>query len=84
MKPLGIENVNMLPTKHMKEQLAHMHQRWPGSDKTEERDHIYRQPLLAETDHEKHHIFNSGGAGAYAKPREYVRKLSRECRIGAC
>lgn len=69
MQPLKLENINMFPTKHMKQQLACMHQRWPGQPgKSEERDHMYREPLLAETEHEKKHIFQSGGAGAYAKP----------------
>ncbi|KAI6877331.1 hypothetical protein KC318_g22450, partial [Hortaea werneckii] len=77
MKPLKLENVNMFPTQHMKEQLACMQQRWPGEPgKCEERDHIMREPLLAQTDHEKKHIFHSGGAGAYAKPAEYVQVLA--------
>ncbi|RMX95270.1 hypothetical protein D0868_11820 [Hortaea werneckii] len=77
MKPLKLENVNMFPTQHMKEQLACMQQRWPGEPgKCEERDHIMREPLLAQTDHEKKHIFHSGGAGAYAKPTEYVQVLA--------
>ena len=76
MKPLKIESINMFPTQHMKENLAFMHQRWPGSDKAEERDHMYREPILAETDHEKKHIFHSGGAGAYAKPSEYCQVLA--------
>ncbi len=53
-----------------------MHQRWPGSQEAEERDHVYREPLLAETEHEKDHVFHSGGAGAYAKPAEYVQVLA--------
>ena len=31
---------------------------------------------MAETDHEKKHIFHSGGAGAYAKPKQYVQVLA--------
>ncbi|KXT18895.1 hypothetical protein AC579_3523 [Pseudocercospora musae] len=74
--PLGLKNINMLPTKDMKQNLAYMHQRWPGSSAVEERDHIYREPLLAETEAEKKRIFQSGGAGAYAKPVEYVQVLA--------
>lgn len=66
----------MLPTPEMKKNLAYMSQRWPGSQASEERDHMYREPLLAQTDEEKKRIFNSGGAGAYAKPREYVQILA--------
>jgi len=77
MEPLGLKNINMFPTEHMKKELAYMHQRWPGDhSKCEERDHMYREPLLAETDHDKKHIFNSGGAGAFAKPAEYVQVLT--------
>ncbi|KAK5126723.1 hypothetical protein LTR85_009657 [Meristemomyces frigidus] len=77
MQPLNLKAINMFPTDEMKKELAFMHQRWPGdSSKCEERDHIYREPLLAETDHEKKHIFHSGGAGAYAKPAEYVQVLA--------
>lgn len=76
MEPLGLKNINMFPTEHMKKELAIMHQRWPGSSDSEERDHVYREPLIAETEHEKKHIFHSGGAGAYAKPVEYVQVLA--------
>lgn len=76
MEPLGLKSINMLPTDQMKKDLAYMHQRWPGSQEAEERDHMYREPLLAETDHEKKHIFHSGGAGAFARPTEYVQVLA--------
>jgi len=76
-RPLGLENVTMFPTEHMKTELAFMHQRWPGDHgRAEERDHVYREPLLAETEHDKKHILHSGGAGAYAKPIEYVQVLA--------
>ena len=76
MEPLNIKNVNMLPTPEMKKELAFMHQKWPGSSAAEERDHIYREPIVAETDDEKKHLFHSGGAGCYAKPAEYVQILA--------
>lgn len=37
---------------------------------------MYREPIVARTEHEKKHIFHSGGAGCYAKPREYVQVLA--------
>lgn len=78
MQPLQLDAVNMFPTAEMKAHLAFMHQRWPGSSSSdaEERDHLYREPILAETEHEKKHIFHSGGAGAFAKPTQYVQVLS--------
>ncbi|WPG97451.1 Hypothetical protein R9X50_00022600 [Acrodontium crateriforme] len=76
MQPLNLKNVNMFPTDEMKKELAYMHQRWPGSQASEERDHVYREPIIASTDEEKQRIFHSGGAGAYAKPVEYVQVLA--------
>lgn len=76
MQPLNLDAVNMFPTDDMKKNLAYMHQRWPGSQASEERDHMYRQPIVAETEHEKKHIFHSGGAGAFAKPAQYVQVLA--------
>jgi len=76
MQPLGLKNVNMFPTPEMKQNLAFMHQRWPGSTDCEERDHIYREPILAETQEDRDRLFNSGGAGGFAKPTEYVQVLA--------
>lgn len=76
-EPLGLKNITMFPTQEMKANLASMHQKWPGTHhQVQERDHVYRRPLLAESDHEKKHIINSGGAGCYAKPAEYVQVLA--------
>jgi CubicO group peptidase (beta-lactamase class C family) len=78
MQPLGLRGVNMFPTDDMKRDLAYMHQKWPGATtpgKTEERDHMYREPLLAETDADKARLFHSGGAGAFGRPRDYVQVL---------
>lgn len=68
----------MFPTADMKQNLASMHQRWPGdsSKKAEERDHLYREPILAETVEDKARLFHSGGAGCFAKPAEYVQVLA--------
>lgn len=75
--PLGLHAVNMFPTADMKQNLAYMHQKWPGEgNKSEERDHILREPILAETVEERARIFNSGGAGLFAKPSEYVQILT--------
>ncbi|KAF2421035.1 beta-lactamase, partial [Tothia fuscella] len=74
-KPLGLENISFFPSKHMKSNVATMLQRSPDG-KTTTRDHLYRRALLAQTDHEKKHIFNSGGAGCFAKPAEYIQILA--------
>ncbi len=72
-EPLGLKNISMFPNAEMKSQLATMHQRWGGGP-LEERDHIYRRPLMAETEEEQDRIANSGGAGCFAKPTDYCRK----------
>lgn len=77
IEPLGLKNINMFPSPEMKKNLATMHQRWPGdASKAEERDHIYREPLNAETAKEQLSLFNSGGAGAFAQPKQYVQILA--------
>lgn len=78
MQPLGLKAVNFFPTADMKRNLAFMHQKWPGdpSQKSEERDHILREPLMADTAEERERLFHSGGAGCYAKPAEYVQVLA--------
>ncbi|KAK4552223.1 hypothetical protein LTR86_010577 [Recurvomyces mirabilis] len=76
MQPLGLKNINMLPTEDMKKRLAYTHQRWPGGKEAEVRDHVYREPLLAETQEEKDRIFHSGGAGCFGTPVEYVQVLA--------
>ena len=76
MQPLGLKNINMLPTPEMKKELAYMHQKWPGQTESEERDHMLREPIIAETDQDKDRLFQSGGAGCFAKPAEYVQVLA--------
>ena len=83
-EPLGVTDVGFFPTAEMKANLAHMHQRWPGSlDKIEERDQCMSAQLRAETAEDKERVLNSGGAGCFAKPAEYVSKsdlsLSLRC-----
>ena len=63
MQPLGLKNINMFPTAEMKKNLAYMHQRWPGASEAEERDHIYREPIIANSDEEKKRIFHSASIG---------------------
>lgn len=76
MSPLGLDSVNMFPTPEMKQNLAFMHQKWPGSTASEERDHIYREPIMAETPADRERLFHSGGAGLFAKPDQYVQVLA--------
>ena len=65
----------MSQSKEMKAQLASMHQRAKGGF-IEDRDHLCRRPLTAETEEEQVRIFNSSGGGCFVKPVENCRKLS--------
>jgi hypothetical protein len=42
------------------------------------RDHLLRAPLVVDTDNKSEvaRVFNSGGAGMFAKPREYCSEWS--------
>jgi len=74
-QPLGLQNISFFPSQHMRDNITTMLQRAPSGETTE-RDHAYRRALLAETEQEKKSIFNSGGAGCFAKPSEYVQILA--------
>lgn len=74
--PLDLHNISMFPSSSMKSNLASMHQRWPGSTASEERDHVYLAPLSVDTAEEKKAVLCSGGAGCFAKPIEYVQVLA--------
>jgi CubicO group peptidase (beta-lactamase class C family) len=69
-EPLGLKNMNMIPTPEMKAKLAHMHQRLPSGEVVG-RDHLLRRPLIVQSETEKKDLFCSGGAGMFAKPQEY-------------
>ncbi len=72
-EPLDLKNISMFPNEDMKKRLASMHQR--GQDGTlAERDHLLLKPLKAKSS-EIRNILNSGGAGAFATPSDYARKL---------
>ncbi|KFG84866.1 hypothetical protein MANI_022371 [Metarhizium anisopliae] len=82
-KPLGLEQLTMFPTEQMKKHLVYMHQR--GTDgKLSRRDHLQRRNLTATTAEQQKAIFNSGGAGMFAKPQEYCRVLAALLNDGTC
>jgi hypothetical protein len=67
--------MNMIPTREMRERLAYMHARDKDSV-LRPRDHLLRLPLVVDPDDESEvaRIFNSGGAGMFAKSQDYARK----------
>jgi len=83
--PLGLKNMNMIPGKEMREKLAHMHSR-EKDGVLRPRDHLLRMPLVVDPDNEAEvgRIFNSGGAGMFAKPQEYAKVLAVLLNNGTC
>lgn len=71
-QPLNLTSVTMFPSAELKKNLAAMHQRSPDGT-VSERDHLLRRNLMALTPDQQSQIFNSGGAGCFAKPTEYIR-----------
>ncbi|KAI4129688.1 MAG: hypothetical protein LQ347_003670 [Umbilicaria vellea] len=71
-QPLGLQNISMFPSQQMKERLAHMHAKRPDGS-IHERDHLLRAPLVADS---PDGIYNSAGAGCFARPEEYCQILA--------
>ena len=67
--PLGIQNISMFPSQSMKDNLAYMHQR-DANGNISQRNHLYRTPLTV-SDEGISQLYNSAGAGCYARPVEY-------------
>ncbi|KAK3937752.1 beta-lactamase/transpeptidase-like protein [Diplogelasinospora grovesii] len=83
--PLGLHNVSMIPTAEMKSKLAHMHFR-DTNGKIQPRDHPFRLPLVVDQTDKAAvaAVFNSGGAGMFAKPQEYCKVLAVLLNDGTC
>lgn len=64
--------MSMLPNHGMRRKLAYMNSRSPDGS-LRARDHLLRAPLVVDLDNEAEvtRVFNSGGAGMFAKPQEY-------------
>lgn len=69
----------MIPNASMRERLSFMNYRGPDGTLTA-RDHILRAPLVVDPDNkdEVDRVFNSGGAGIFAKPQEYCSEYSHQ------
>lgn len=65
----------MFPNKKMKENLAYMNARAPDGQ-LGPRDHLLHRPLVVESEGDIKSCVNSGGAGCFAKPREYCQILA--------
>ncbi|KKK20812.1 hypothetical protein P175DRAFT_0510951 [Aspergillus ochraceoroseus IBT 24754] len=84
-QPLGIQNMSMIPNAEMRRKLAHMHSRAENGT-LRPRDHLLRAPLVVDLGNESEveKIFNSGGAGMFAKPQEYCQILAVLLNNGKC
>ncbi|KIV86035.1 hypothetical protein PV11_01676 [Exophiala sideris] len=75
LHPLNIKNISMFPSDEMKSKLAYMNARTLDGQ-LHPRDHLLHRPLVVETEQEIATCINSGGAGAFALPREYCQILA--------
>ena len=75
--PMGLKNINMFPSQHMKEHLCYMHARAPDGKLSLRPDgHLNRRALHADSEKEIKETFNAGGAGCFAKPAEYCQIIA--------
>ncbi|KAF9248236.1 hypothetical protein DTO027I6_6406 [Penicillium roqueforti] len=83
--PLGIKNMSMIPSHDMRQKLAYMNQRNPDGT-LRPRDHPLRAPLVVDLENkaEVARVFNSGGAGIFAKPQDYCKVLAVLLNDGTC
>lgn len=65
--------------------IAHMHQKTPhhGGAKVRARDHCYRRPIIC-TPAEISSIYNSAGAGCFARPTDYAQIIATLLNSGVC
>jgi CubicO group peptidase (beta-lactamase class C family) len=77
-KPLGIdtEAMTMFPSQEAQQNLATGHQRDPETGKLKERDQFYGTSLKQTTKEQQNNYLQSGGAGLFAKPKEYIKVLA--------
>ncbi|KAF1366124.1 beta-lactamase/transpeptidase-like protein [Lizonia empirigonia] len=76
--PLGVDTkgATMFPPAPAQANLASIHQRDATSGSLQARDHLYGAPLAQDTREKQDAFFQSGGAGLFAKPKEYVKMLA--------
>ncbi|CAK7222246.1 hypothetical protein SCUCBS95973_004778 [Sporothrix curviconia] len=85
LAPLGLANMNMIPTAEMRTKMVHCHSRGPDGV-LRHRDHLHNAPLAVDLSNKEEisRIFCSGGAGMFAKPGEYAKVLAVLLNDGTC
>ncbi|TPX19810.1 hypothetical protein DIZ76_017602 [Coccidioides immitis] len=74
-EPLGLKNIGFFPCEDMKKRLVSMTQRAPDGTLSH-RKHPNIRPLTSTSEEDKKSIFNSGGGGCFATPRDYAQILA--------
>lgn len=75
-EPLDLKYISMLPTDEMKSQLMTMNQRYTDGHMVS-RPHVLRSPLIHKKgDNALKDYVYSAGAGAFAKPTDYVQIIA--------
>lgn len=75
--PLGLTDISMFPSAEMKRNLAYMNSRAPDGKLSLNKDgHLNRRPLYASTSQEIEATFHAGGAGCFAKPKQYAQIIA--------
>lgn len=84
-KPLGVEpdGASFFPSQDAQKNLAHMHQR-DGEGKLSEREHLWNEPFKRTSKEQQDACVQSGGAGLFSKPKEYVKILGAVLNDGTC
>ena len=76
-EPMGVKYINMFPSPEMVHKLAWMNARSPdGKLALNKAGHINRKSLYAKTKEEVETTFNAGGAGCFARPRDYCQVIA--------
>lgn len=73
---LSPDSLSLFPTPTQQKNIAHIHQRSPTTGAVTERNHLYRRAFTQVTPEQQDSFFHSGGAGLFAKPREYIKILA--------
>lgn len=66
----------MFPPSSAQSNLASIHQRDPTSGEMKEREHLFGVAFKQDSAEKQDSFFQSGGAGLFAKPKEYIKILA--------
>ena len=73
---MDTKGVTMFPPTEAHSNLAEIHARDSKSGELRVREHFYAHQLKQDTPEKQDRFFQAGGAGLFAKPKEYVKLLA--------